>query len=100
MTYRPVDEPAEVTTLKLPRRALLPGFYWALFNVPTGLMRTFSGGFLCQEKQHLPFDMDRNLSPALLKALYGLEGRTKQLGHLALSLSKSASDIRELRSVH
>jgi hypothetical protein len=63
-------------------------------------MRTFSGGFLCEEKQDLPFDMDRNLSPALLKALYGLQGRTKQPGHLALRLSKCASDIRELPCVH
>jgi hypothetical protein len=100
MTYRPVDKPAEMPALKLPRRALLPCFYRAVFNIPAGLMRTFSGGFLCQEKQHLPFDMDRNLSPALLKALYSLEGCTEQLGHLTLRLSEYASDIRELPCVH
>ena len=93
MAQRPVNEPAEMTTSKLPRRALLPCFWWTSLKVPAARTSPFSGVFLCQEKQHLPFDMDRDHSPALLKALYRLKGGTKQLGHLALRLSKPASDI-------
>ena len=63
-------------------------------------MLTFSDVYLCQEIQDLPLDMDRNLSPALLKALYGLEGCTEQLGHLTLCFSKSASDMGELPPFH
>lgn len=63
-------------------------------------MLPFSGVFLCEEKQGLPFYMGGNLSPALLKALHGLQGSTKQLGHLALRLSKFASNMGKLPSVH
>lgn len=63
-------------------------------------MLPFSGVLLCEEKQHMSLDMGGNLSPALLKALHGLQGSTKQLGYLALRLSKSASDMGELPSVH
>ena len=98
--YRPVDEPAQVPALKLPGRALFPGFHRAFFNIPARPVPLFSSVLLGEEKQHLPLDVGGNFPPALLKALHCLQGNTKQLCHLALRLSKSAPDMGKLRSVH
>ena len=40
------------------------------------------------QKQQLPFNMDRNISPALLIAVNGLDGGTEQLSHLSLCFSQ------------
>ena len=78
--------------MKFPRRAVLPGFHGASFNNPARLVPSGSGILLGEEKQHLPLDMNGNIPPSLLEALYGLEGDTEQLCHPALRFSQLASD--------
>jgi hypothetical protein len=39
------------------------------------------------EKKRLALDMQRDLPPSLLEALYGLEGDTQELGQLSLGFS-------------
>ncbi|UCG65635.1 MAG: hypothetical protein JSW12_00830 [Deltaproteobacteria bacterium] len=71
MTYRSVDKPAEVPTLKFPCRAILPGFSRTLFNHPTGLVVPTGSAFHGQKKQHLTLDMPGNVPPSLLETLDG-----------------------------
>jgi hypothetical protein len=71
MTYRSVDKPTEVSTLKFPCRAILPGFNRTLLNGPTGLVVPAGSVFHGEEKQHLTLDMHGDVPPSLLKALNG-----------------------------
>jgi hypothetical protein len=71
MTYCSVDKPTEVSTLKFPRRAILPGFNGTPFNLPTRLSLPAGSVFPGEEKQHLTLDMHGNVPPSLLEALDG-----------------------------
>jgi hypothetical protein len=71
MTYRSVDKPTEMSTLKFPRWAILSGFNRTLLNRPTGLAAPAGSVFHGEEKQHLTLDMHWDFPPSLLKALNG-----------------------------
>jgi hypothetical protein len=53
-----------------------PGFHRALLYHPTGLVFFAQEPFLGQKKEYLSLDMRVDISPALLKTLYGLERNT------------------------
>lgn len=100
LAYGSVDKPAEFPALKLPCRALLSGLHRASLNDPAGLLLLLSGILLGEEKQHLSLDIYWNVPPALLKALYGLEGGSEQIRHLLLGLPQAASYSTKFMSIH
>ena len=88
MTYGPVDEPAQITQFKFPRRAVLFAFPGAVLRRPAFLFSPSVSGMDSREnEQELPLNMRGHFSPSLLKALYGLEGCAKKLGSLELGLA-------------
>jgi hypothetical protein len=99
MADGPVDEPAQMADLELPGRATLSRLRRALKYGPT--FRSLPGGFCVgEQEEELPFDVDGDLSPALLKALDGLEGGSQDLGQLLLGFSQLGPDIAEFIPVH
>ena len=77
-----IYEPADLPGLELPRRTIPSGLDRALLNRPT---RTFSidrGPLKGQKKKRLALGVNGDPSPALFKALYGLERNAQELGHL------------------
>ena len=95
VAYGPVDKPAKMPELEFPSRAVFPPFSLAILNGPAPPVFPFFWDMMGQQKQGLPFHVRWNSSPALLKALYGLQGNSQQLSHLALGFSQMMTDFRE-----
>ena len=76
LTDRPINKPAKVANLKFPCRAILLSLRGTLSYHPTGLVLLTRGLLLGQKKEHLTFSMHRDISPTLLKALYGFKRNT------------------------
>jgi hypothetical protein len=100
LTNRAIDEPAEVSELEFPGRAVFPGISRAVLNGPASPVFVVLPQLPAKKKQGLSFYMRGNSSPALLKALYGFDGGSQQVGHLALSFSQLMTDFRELPFSH
>ncbi len=97
---RSVDEPAKVSGIELPCRAILPVLRWTAARQPAGLGLLGGAALECQKKQDLALDIHRNVPPALLEALNGLGRNTQNLCHLVLSFSEMPTDCRKLESHH
>ena len=84
LTDGSINKPAEVADPELPCRAGLPLLPRAFKDFPAGAK--FSARLLLhrQQEEHLPFGMDRDLSPALLKGLDRPDGYSQQLSQGAL----------------
>jgi len=86
-----VDEPAQLTGLKLPCRALFSFILGTLSLFPTDNLVVLILVLAAHQKQQLSFHMYRNISPSLLIAMNGLDGCTEQLSHFFLGFSKMLS---------
>jgi hypothetical protein len=71
LTDGPIDKPAKLPALKFPCRAISSDLHGTLSYHPTGLVPFVMGPHDGQKKEHLSFDMHRDISPSLLKTLYG-----------------------------
>jgi hypothetical protein len=100
LTNGAVDEPAEVPELEFPGRAVFPRISRAVLNGPASPVFLVLPQLPAEKKQDLSFYMRGNSSPALLKALYGFDRGSQQVGHLALGFSQLMTDLRELRFFH
>jgi hypothetical protein len=69
LTDGSIYEPAEMTHLKLPCRAGLPLWPGAFQDLPAGAKFPARLLLHSQQEKHLPFDMDRDPPPTLLKGL-------------------------------
>jgi hypothetical protein len=76
VTDRPVNEPTEMPGLKFPRRAAASRIPGTISHHPTGFLPFPGEGLQGQKKKGLSFSMERDLSPALFKALDGFERNT------------------------
>ena len=86
VTAGSADEPAQMSALKLPGRALL--LHPAVFSFPawdSALNFTFA---ITEKEEDLTFNMGRNRSPPLFIAVNGLECDSEQFRHLFLCFSK------------
>jgi hypothetical protein len=99
-TDGPVDEPAQMSCLQLPCRALQPDLLGASLPDPTWSGSIGLKGFERHKKEHLALDMHRDAPPSLLQALYGFWRRTQYLGHLLLRFSEKMTDLGKLCLVH
>ncbi len=100
VTDSSVNEPAKISGLKLPSRALLFLFRRAFFNNPTRLGYCRIPSHSGNQEKHLPFHMGRYVSPALFVALYSLVGYPQQLGYLALCFIYSFAEAFKLFTIH
>jgi len=76
LTNGPIDKPAHFAGLKLPGRATFLTFSGTFFDDPAG----FVSLSLCktgQQEIKLPFNVGRNISPALFIAVHSLYRGTK-----------------------
>jgi len=97
---RSVDEPAKVSGMKLPCRAILPVLRWTTARQPAGLGLLGSAAFQSQNKEGLALDMRRNVPPAQFETLNGLRRNARDLCHLVLRLLQMPTNCRELDSLH
>ena len=79
-----VDKPAKVTRSEFPRRAVVPQMPRTLPDVPARRGGILGSAISRDQEKHLPFNMRRYVSPSLLVAVYGFDGRSEQLRHLTL----------------
>lgn len=93
LTNRPIDKPAELATFEFPSRALSSDLQRTLLDYPTGGVGFILEALHGQKKEYLSFNMHRDVSPPLLKTLYGFCGGTEQLGHLFLRFPQMASNL-------
>ena len=74
LTDGPIDKPAKLSTLKFPCRAISSDLHRTFPYYPTGCVSFIIMGPLHgQEKEHLSFNMHRDVPPSLLVTLYSLE---------------------------
>ncbi|MGD2126610.1 MAG: hypothetical protein PVG99_11055, partial [Desulfobacteraceae bacterium] len=92
LTYRSIYEPAEIPNLEFPRWTISSAIQRAILYGPAVFFLPISGIAVRKKKEHLSFDVHRNIAPALFKALYGFQRCPKQLGHLVLSFSQVPSN--------
>ena len=81
-----IDKPAEFACPKFPGRAVLFLLGRAFVHNPALLYVFFSLFFLGNQEKNLALYMGRHDPPALLIAVYGLDGCAQQLRHLFLCL--------------
>jgi hypothetical protein len=74
LTDGSIYEPAEMTHSKLPCRAGFPLLPRAFQDLPAGAKFPARLLLHSQQEEHLPFDMDRDFSPTLLKCLNRPDG--------------------------
>jgi hypothetical protein len=96
----PVDEPAEVSRLEFPRRAVLTGLRRATPNLPAGAHVSIALFLKGPQKEHLPLDVHRNSSPPLFEALNAPERRSQELRNFLLSFFKFLTERLEFFGVH
>lgn len=96
----PVDEPAEMSRVEFPRRAVLTGLRRATSNLPAGAHFFIGPLFKGPQKEHLPLDVHRDSSPPLFEALNAPERRSQELRHFFLSFLKFLAERLELFGVH
>jgi hypothetical protein len=89
----PVNEPAQMSCVKFPRRALLSRFFGAAPYAPTGTGLFVLRRLQNHEKQYLTFRGYRNVAPSLLEALYGFGRGAQELGHLSLGFSQMVPNV-------
>ena len=97
---RSIDEPAKISSIKLPCGAILPVLCGTSARQPAGLDLLRSAAFQCQNKEDLAFDMHRNVPPALFETLNGFRRNAQDLCHLALRFLQMPTNCRELDSLH
>jgi len=95
-----VYEPADLPCAELPCRTIPSGLDSTLLHQPTRASSVDWGLLKGQKKKRLAFGVNRDPSPALFKALYGLERNAQELGHLQLGFSQVVSNFREFLFVH
>jgi hypothetical protein len=96
----PVYEPTNPPCAELPCRTIPSGLDRTFLNRPARAVSVDVGLLQGQEKKRLALGMNRDPSPTLFKALYGLERNTQQLSHLHLGFSQLVSNFREFLFVH
>lgn len=96
----PVDEPAEVSRLEFPRRAVLTGLRGATPNLPAGAHVFIGLFFKGPQKEQLPLDVHRDFAPPLFEALNAPERRSQELRHFFLSFLKFLAKRLEFFGVH
>ncbi len=89
----PIDEPADMPESEFPCRTLAFLFNGTLSYVPAPALCTTRRIAVSEKKQRLSLDMNRNWSPALLKALHSFKRSSQQLGHLFLGLAQLSSNL-------
>ena len=75
-------------------------FRWTFFNCPAWLYLLLIPTRPGQQEKKLALHMRRDISPTLLVTVYGLDGRSKQLGHLHLGLAQFLASGDEFFAVH
>lgn len=94
MTYRPIDEPAEMSALKFPCRTTFPGPICTFLNLPArGDSFSIADSSHSQEEVDLPLDMSWYLPPPLLEALHRLGRDPEQSSQLTLGLRQVMPDL-------
>jgi hypothetical protein len=96
----PVDEPAEMSRVEFPRRAVLTGLRRATSNLPAGAHFFIGPLFKGPQKEHLPLDVHRDSSPPLFEALNAPERRSQELRDFLLSFFKFLTKRLEFFGVH
>ncbi len=86
LANRPVYKPAKMPGVELPRRTILPFVGRTRPHQPARFAFFGSTVFQRKNQEELAFNMNRNISPALLKTLDGLRRNSQDLRHLVLSL--------------
>lgn len=99
-THSSVDKPAQTTGLKLPCRAFFSMFARTFLYNPARLLSIHSSSLSGKQEEYLPLHMTRHRSPSLLVAVYCLNRRSEQLGHLPLRLVQSLAKITKFLAVH
>jgi hypothetical protein len=72
-TDRSIDEPAEMPELKFPGRTPASLLSRTFSHIPAAELRSTRRIVVSKKKQHLPFDVYGNFSPALFKALHSFK---------------------------
>jgi len=96
----PIDEPAEIPHLELPRWTGLAGLQGATPNLPAEPNISATPSLHRPQEKHLALDMYRNLPPSLFKALNGFERGPQELGQLLLGLSQFLTKRMKLFIIH
>jgi hypothetical protein len=95
-----IDEPTELSGFKLPRWAFLFVFRGTFLDHPARLFPILALSCPGEQEKEVPFHMTRDISPTLLVTVYGLDRRSKQLGHLHLGLAQFLTNGNEFFAVH
>jgi hypothetical protein len=95
-----IDKPAKLACLKLPCGACFFLFGRAFFNGPARFLGLIGASSSGEQKKHLPFNMRRHGSPALLVAVYGLDGYPQKLRHLLLRFVQVFPKFCKFLTVH
>jgi hypothetical protein len=81
-----IEEPAEMATLELPSRTVLP--FETLLLLPAGNHVCVSAALIDQKEKNLAFDVGWDRTPALFVAVYGFKRHPEKLSQLLLGLAK------------
>jgi len=86
--------------IKLPCGTILPVLHGAMPRQPSGLVLFGSMVFQGKNKEDLPFDVHRNVPPALFETLNGFWRNSQDLCHLVLRFPQMPPNFCELFLLH
>jgi len=99
-TDRSIDEPTERSGFELPGWALLLVVRRTFLDHPAWLFPILVLPRPGEQEKEMSFHMARDVSPTLLVTVYGLDRRSKQLGHLCLGLVQFFANGNEFFAIH
>jgi hypothetical protein len=88
-----VNKPTELSCTELPGWTLLLTFGGTSLNNPARLSAFVGPSHPGDQEKDLPLNMSRHRPPPLFIAMYSLDRRAKQLGHLNLGLLKPLTEV-------
>jgi hypothetical protein len=95
-----IDEPAQMSGIKLPCGAVLSFIRGAIMRQPARLDLFGSVAFQSKNKEDLTLDMHKDFPPALFKALNGFCRNAHNLCHLVLRLPQIRASFCKLSLLH